>query len=105
MVHIGLALFALYPSKSWRAARRAELTDQEARHQPWEMLEAPKTPGTAGGLKSPTTPRTKAFNILSSKGTQPKRTKVPSPLPERQGNAGLTLKHHVAMNDDEAYRY
>ena len=81
------------------------MTDQEARHQPWEMLETPRTPGTAGGLKSPTTPRTRAFNVLSSKGT--KGAKKPTNYgntPEKQGNAGLTLKHHVAMDDSEAYQ-
>ena len=108
-VQIILSLVSLYPTKSWRQARRSKLTDQEARYQPWEMLEAPKTPGTAGGLRSPTTPRTKAFNILSSKGTQPKRTQPKrmqptSPQPERQGNVGIPLKHHVAMDDNETYQ-
>lgn len=97
---------SLYPSKSFRAERKATLTDQEARHQPWEMLEAPKTPGTTGGLKSPTTPRTRAFNALSSKSKNP-QTKKPQgngkQAEERQGNVGITLKHHVAMDDSEAY--
>lgn len=99
-----LALVSLYPSKSFREDRREKMSDMEARHQPWEMLEAPRTPGTTGGLKSPTTPRSKAFNILSSKGTQPKKTQGTGMTPERQGNVGLTLKHHVAMDDNEAYK-
>jgi hypothetical protein len=30
----------------------------------WEMVRIPDTPGTVGGMKSPITPRTRAFNDL-----------------------------------------
>src|ERR1700712_1224448 len=30
----------------------------------WEMVQIPPTPGTIGGMKSPVTPRTRAFNEL-----------------------------------------
>lgn len=35
----------------------------------WEMVRIPETPGTTGGLKSPITPRTRAFNDLDGEGT------------------------------------
>ena len=90
-----LTLYTLYPSKAFRAERRSKMSDSESGHLPWEMLEAPKTPGTAGGLKSPTTPRTMAFNTLSSKGAQGN-----GKAPERRGNVGIPLRHHVAMGED-----
>ncbi|KAL9132128.1 MAG: hypothetical protein Q9217_000062 [Psora testacea] len=90
-----LTLYSLYPSKSFREERRSKLCDSESGHEPWEMLEAPKTPGTTGGLKSPTTPRTKAFNILSSKGNQRN-----GKTPERRGNVGIPLRHHVSMGEE-----
>ena len=63
-------------------------------------------PGTPSGLKSPTTPRTRAFNTLTGKSSQPKAKPDVNPgkTPERRGNVGITLKHHVAMDDDEAYQ-
>ncbi|MDI1488541.1 MAG: hypothetical protein OHK93_007816 [Ramalina farinacea] len=104
--YVLLTLWTLVPSKSFRAARRSKLSDQEARNQPWEMLEAPRAPGTPSGLKSPTTPRTRAFNTLTSKSSQPKAKPDVNTgkAPERRGNVGITLKHHVAMDDDEAYQ-
>jgi len=41
----------------------------------WEMVRIPETPGTTGGLKSPTTPRTRAFNDLE--GSAGPRTDLP----------------------------
>lgn len=76
----------LYPTKSFRASRSAGDDDDR---QPWEMLEAPKTPRMTGGLMSPTTPRTKAFNTLNENSTQP-----------RQGNKGIPLRHHISMGDE-----
>ena len=51
---------------------------------------APNTPGTTGGLKSPTTPRTNAYNQLSGLGKPP----------VRQGNKGIPLRHHIAMGEE-----
>lgn len=34
----------------------------------WEMVQIPPTPGTMGGMKSPVTPRTRAFNELEGGG-------------------------------------
>ncbi len=91
-----LTLIALYPSKAFRSESSSRYSDNESGHQPWEMLEAPRTPGTTGGLKSPTTPRTKAFNTLSGKRPQQNNGKAP----ERKGNVGIQLRHHVSMGDE-----
>jgi hypothetical protein len=37
--------------------------EQQWQHM-WELQQLPRTPGTAGGMKSPMTPRTQAFNSL-----------------------------------------
>lgn len=41
-----------------------EMTAEEQWQHMWELQQLPRTPGTAGGLKSPMTPRTRAFNDL-----------------------------------------
>ena len=37
--------------------------DEQWQHM-WELQQLPRTPGTIGGMKSPMTPRTQAFNNL-----------------------------------------
>lgn len=37
--------------------------DEQWQHM-WELQQLPRTPGTMGGMKSPMTPRTQAFNSL-----------------------------------------
>jgi hypothetical protein len=54
------------------AASKAQEEPEE--HQ-WEMVRIPETPGTTGGLKSPITPRTKAFNVLEGGRDLPLREK------------------------------
>ncbi|KAL2052255.1 hypothetical protein ABVK25_007414 [Lepraria finkii] len=86
-----IALISLYPDKAFRNARSTRLSDRESQNQaPWEMMMVPGTPGTTGGLKSPTTPRTTAFNQLSGKGK----------APVRMGNKGIPLRHHIAMGEE-----
>jgi hypothetical protein len=41
--------------------------DEQWQHM-WELQQLPRTPGTVGGLKSPMTPRTRAFNELGGGG-------------------------------------
>jgi hypothetical protein len=41
-----------------------EMTAEEQWQHMWELQQLPRTPGTAGGLKSPMTPRTRTFNDL-----------------------------------------
>ncbi|MCJ1458724.1 hypothetical protein MMC28_009098 [Mycoblastus sanguinarius] len=85
-----LTLITLYPNKSFRSASSSKVSDYDSSQQPWEMMEAPRTAGSTGGLKSPTTPRTKAFNTLSSN----------EKAPARKGNQGIPLRHHIGMGDE-----
>ena len=87
LAYIIITLITLYPNKSFRNARSSRLSDKEASSQPYDMLEMPQTPGA---MKSPTTPRTTAFNTLSGKGKQP----------VRQGNQGIPLRHHIGMGEE-----
>lgn len=41
-----------------------EMTADEQWQHMWELQQLPRTPGTIGGLKSPMTPRTRAFSDL-----------------------------------------
>jgi hypothetical protein len=41
-----------------------EMTAEEQWQHMWELQQLPRTPGTAGGLKSPMTPRTRTFADL-----------------------------------------
>lgn len=50
------------------------MTAEEQWQHMWELQQLPRTPGTAGGLKSPMTPRSRAFGDLEggySNGTKP----------------------------------
>ena len=89
-IYLLLTIISLYPNKSFRNSRSSKISDGESAHQPWEMMDAPRTPGTTGGLKSPTTPRTTAFNTLSGNGK----------APVRQGNQGIPLRHHIGMGNE-----
>ena len=57
----------------------------------WEMVRIPDTPGTTGGLKSPMTPRTRAFNDLDG-GAPGVRTD----LPLREKYAGYVYQGYNA---------
>ena len=41
-----------------------EMTADEQWQHMWELQQLPRTPGTVGGMKSPMTPRTRAFTDL-----------------------------------------
>lgn len=41
------------------------MTAEEQWQHMWELQQLPRTPGTIGGMKSPMTPRTQAFNNLA----------------------------------------
>ncbi|KAF2856503.1 hypothetical protein T440DRAFT_920 [Plenodomus tracheiphilus IPT5] len=49
--------WASYPDEN-------EMTAEEQWQHMWELQQLPRTPGTVGGMKSPMTPRTQAFNSL-----------------------------------------
>jgi hypothetical protein len=40
------------------------MTAEEQWQHMWELQQLPRTPGTAGGMKSPMTPRTRTFGDL-----------------------------------------
>ena len=80
------------------------------------MMQVPPTPGTTGGLKSPTTPRTMAFQTLSGERKSRKgllgKGKANAKGKEREtegdgaegeqqraggGSGGLPLRHHISM--------
>ena len=41
-----------------------EMTAEQQWQHMWELQQLPRTPGTVGGMKSPMTPRTRAFGAL-----------------------------------------
>ncbi|KAL8740295.1 MAG: hypothetical protein Q9190_006984 [Brigantiaea leucoxantha] len=100
LAYLILSLYSLYPSKEFRAARSSKLADAEGGEyqRPWEMTQVPQTPGTTGGMKSPTTPRTTAFNTLSGKGKAKGKGKAPAA--SNNGNGPLPLRHHISMGEE-----
>jgi hypothetical protein len=65
---------------------------KEEDERQWEMVRIPDTPGTTGGLKSPMTPRTRAFNELE--GGPPT---VRTDLPLREKYAGYVYQGYNAQ--------
>ena len=70
----------------------------------------PATPGTTGGLKSPMTPRTTAFNTLSGKmGGGKGKEKKKGMMGKGKGkgkevvrgpDGKVPLRHHISMGDE-----
>ena len=99
-IYLLLTLYSLYPTRTHRRGGRvSDIESKEAR--PWEATNPPMTPGTTGGLKSPTTPRTTAFNKLSSKGKAKASPKIPAEGgASPRSNNELPLRHHISMGDE-----
>lgn len=108
LTYLILSLYSLIPSRS---SKRSIASDPESQEQrPWEMAQVPPTPGTTGGLKSPMTPRTTAFNTLSGKmggagGAKGKgkfkgKGKDKGKEPVRGPDGKLPLRHHISMGDE-----
>ncbi|KAL9094579.1 MAG: hypothetical protein Q9165_003138 [Trypethelium subeluteriae] len=90
--HVPIAIWSAFPTEEQKVARKTQLEEGTGEgknfspesdttvEQQWEMLRqmprTPRTPGTTGGLKSPITPRTQAFNTLGGPTTPsgPSRT-------------------------------
>ena len=92
---MSVAIICCFRTSAQRAALGPKFTDVESPgstfdDKKWEMEmdNYPRTPGTSGGLKSPMTPRTLAFNTLD--GT----------LGTRRPNRDLPLRHHIAMGNE-----
>ncbi|KAL8989301.1 MAG: hypothetical protein Q9177_001785 [Variospora cf. flavescens] len=119
---LALSLYSLVPSRASSAFSRsssgkyalsaASEADAESAHErPWEMNQVPATPGTTGGMKSPMTPRTTAFNTLSGsmgerakgkgkgKGKWKGKGKEKEPM-ARRPDGKLPLRHHISMGDE-----
>ncbi|KAL8943596.1 MAG: hypothetical protein Q9216_000961 [Gyalolechia sp. 2 TL-2023] len=108
LTYLVLSLYSLIPSRS---SKVSTISDTESQNQrPWEMEQVPPTPGTTGGLKSPMTPRTTAFNTLSGKmggaggakgkGKGKGKGKDKGKGPVRGPDGKLPLRHHISMGDD-----
>ncbi|KAL8842644.1 MAG: hypothetical protein Q9170_000419 [Blastenia crenularia] len=105
LVYLILSLYSLIPSRSSKASIRS---DTESQQRPWEMTQVPPTPGTTGGLKSPMTPRTTAFNTLSGKmggaangkGKAKGKGKGKEKEPVTGPDGKLPLRHHISMGEE-----
>ena len=108
LVYFIYSLVCLYPTRSFRAERSSKIADDAESAHPWEMSQVPPTPGTTGGLKSPTTPRTMAFQTLSGdrkgKGKGRKASGLATVSEQQvrtgEGNMGVPLRHHISMGDE-----
>ncbi|KAF2087716.1 hypothetical protein K490DRAFT_41396 [Saccharata proteae CBS 121410] len=84
-VYTLIAIHSMIPTKQQRLARASKIIERQEIEaklgsspdediaQQWEMHQWPGTPGTVGAMKSPATPRTRAFNMLGAKGDLPLR--------------------------------
>ncbi|KAI4159323.1 MAG: hypothetical protein LQ342_006646 [Letrouitia transgressa] len=102
LAYLIISLYSLIPNKEFRASRSSKLADSEsgAYQRPWEMTQVPQTPGTTGGMKSPTTPRTTAFDTLSGKIKGKDKLKGKEKAPAVRTNGELPLRHHISMGDE-----
>ncbi|KAL8892325.1 MAG: hypothetical protein Q9205_000175 [Flavoplaca limonia] len=118
-VYFVISIWSLLAPAAGSVIRHRKLStaseDAEAQSQrPWEMtqVQPPPTPGTTGGLKSPMTPRTTAFNTLSGKmgsGKEKKKTKMglmgkgkgkeKETEVVRGSDGRVPLRHHISMGD------
>src|SRR4051794_19624134 len=97
VIHAIIGMWSLYPTKEQHivheariAQRRAEkekfspvdseMTAEQQWQHMWELQQLPRTPGTAGGMRSPTTPRTRAFNDLDGGAAGYYHAEVHSPI-------------------------
>lgn len=98
-IHAIAAAWSLWPTKEQRIAHQTKVAEKKAEKEKWAALEddsmspeqqwqhmwelqqLPRTPGTAGGLKSPMTPTTRAFNALDgSNGGYYHQANVQTPI-------------------------
>jgi len=80
-IHALVSIWSMIPSKEQKIAHAERVAEKQAEKEKWspidegmtaeqqwqhmwELQQLPRTPGTAGGMKSPMTPRTQAFNSL-----------------------------------------
>lgn len=75
------------------------MSPEEQWQHMWELQQLPRTPGTAGGLKSPMTPRTRAFNALDGSQQHTSGMVIP-PLPLPQAFQGKTAGDYYAQQEE-----
>ncbi|CAL8575522.1 hypothetical protein XPA_001441 [Xanthoria parietina] len=120
LVYLVLSIWSVLAAASGLRNRKlstasSSAEDAEAQGQrPWEMAQVmpPATPGTTGGLKSPMTPRTTAFNTLSGKmgggkGKEKKKGMMGMGKGKGKGkevvrapDGKVPLRHHISMGDE-----
>ncbi|KAL8851591.1 MAG: hypothetical protein Q9221_003523 [Calogaya cf. arnoldii] len=113
-IYFVLSIWSLLAPVTRRNRKLSTASSEDAESQsqrPWEMTQVfpPPTPGTSGGLKSPMTPRTTAFNTLSGKmgGTKEKKKtrmgkgkgKETQTEVIRGPDGKVPLRHHISMGD------
>ncbi|KAL8770594.1 MAG: hypothetical protein Q9209_003662 [Squamulea sp. 1 TL-2023] len=109
VIYLVLSLWSLLAPVTRSAIRNRKLSsaseDAEAQSQrPWEMVQV-QPPPTPGGLKSPMTPRTTAFNTLSGKmggGKEKKKSRMGKGKGKevvRGPDGKVPLRHHISMGD------
>lgn len=122
-----MSVFSLIPTaaqKEAHAAKRAEkkaekekwasspydneMTAEEQWQHMWELQQLPRTPGTAGGMKSPITPRTQAFNSLGGEeaghgGFYPPTGEHGYYAPPQHGGVPVQTVSPVMEHDDYQY--
>ncbi|KAF2202602.1 hypothetical protein GQ43DRAFT_413406 [Delitschia confertaspora ATCC 74209] len=98
-VHVLVSVWSLIPTKDERITHQTKVAEKKAEKEKfspiddgmtaeqqwqhmWELQQLPRTPGTAGGMRSPMTPRTKAFTDLGGAPPTPGYYGVPSPIYE-----------------------
>ncbi|KAF1838534.1 hypothetical protein BDW02DRAFT_389679 [Decorospora gaudefroyi] len=127
-VFVIVSIYSLIPTstqKETHAAKRAEkkaekekwtsspydneMTAEEQWQHMWELQQLPRTPGTVGGMKSPMTPRTRAFNDLG--GEEANRGGYYSNIPAG-GNGwygppqgGVTVQAISPVEEQDEYPY
>ncbi|KAL6712644.1 hypothetical protein ACN47E_000521 [Coniothyrium glycines] len=83
-----------------------EMTAEEQWQHMWELQQLPRTPGAIGGLKSPMTPRTRAFNELDGAETGYAGFHGTAPAGGWYGQQGsVTVQPVSPMTEHDEYVY
>lgn len=124
-----MSIYSLIPTaaqKEAHAARKAEkkaekekwasspydneMTAEEQWQHMWELQQLPRTPGTMGGIKSPMTPRTLAFNSLGGEEAGQGGYYVPAGgngwyAPPQHGGVPTQTVSPIMEQDDYQYNH
>lgn len=120
-----LSAYSLVPTAAQKQAHAAKLAAKKAEKEKWaqysddyetsaeeqwqhmwELQQLPRTPGTSGGVKSPMTPRTQAFNSLGGDetGHGGYYSNVPkNPNAWHPGHGGVTVQAISPVMEQDEY--